>query len=377
MAHKVQKNDVCEKQMDPCARPKEKCSMKYYGKIDGLRFVAILFVLIEHFADKVGHLISAGYYGVDLFFVISGFLITNILLKSKKSFFTSYKNFVGRRTLRIFPIYYLMLGSMLVLGYQACWDSIFYLATYTYNYAWIHEGIQVSWLSHFWSLAIEEQFYLFWPIFILATRTRPRFQFVATAMLTATCFFQLTTGYFTCVNDYNFVGLFPRAGSLCMGALGAMLFHHDKLGDALLGKNILLEWLVMGSLAVSLVTTYQMKYVVLSLCSLYLILKSVHSDFHIGFINRFLENRKIQYIGTISYGIYIIHPPLGNWITTNVISPWWYRIDFDALGIFSFTRHCLWVAILPTYMLLCIGVATISSRYIEKPILSLKDRLFK
>jgi len=162
-----------------------------------------------------------------------------------------------------------------------------------------------------------------------------------------------------------------------MGALGAMLFHHGKLNDAILGKNILLEWLVVGSLTVSLLTTYQMKYVVLALCSLYLVLKSVHSDFHIGFINRFLENRKIQYVGTISYGIYIIHPPLGNWITTYLISPWWYSIDFDALGFFSFTRHCLWVVILPTYMLLCIGVATLSSRYIEKPILSLKDRLFK
>ncbi|RZK26098.1 MAG: acyltransferase, partial [Flavobacterium sp.] len=74
---------------------------KYYPKIDGLRFVAITLVLFEHFPPWIGRYFSGGYYGVDLFFVISGFLITKILYQSKEhNFFKAYMGFLGRRTLR-------------------------------------------------------------------------------------------------------------------------------------------------------------------------------------------------------------------------------------------------------------------------------------
>jgi len=358
------------------ARIRRACGMKYYEKIDGLRFVAIALVLIEHFADPLGHQMTAGYYGVDLFFVISGFLITNILLNSKGSFLRSYKNFVGRRTLRIFPIYYLMLAIMLLIGYAPCRENILYLATYTFNYAWVHNKIPMSALTHFWSLAVEEQFYLFWPIFILTFRNKPTVLYTATIAITALCYFQLTTGYFTAVDDYNFVGLFPRAGSLCLGALGAMLDRDKKIKDSFF-ENPLWEWVVIAGLITSLLTTYELKYVTLAFCSLFLILKSVHSDFDLKFLNRILTNKAAIYIGTISYGIYIFHLPLGYFITTRFVAPWWDAINFDSLGKFSFIRHYLWVVLLPAYALLSIGVATLSSRFIEKPILSLKDRFFK
>jgi peptidoglycan/LPS O-acetylase OafA/YrhL len=142
---------------------------KYFDKIDGLRFVAIAFVLIEHFANDIGHRLSAGYYGVDLFFVISGFLITNILLKSKGSFKQAYTKFLGRRTLRIFPIYYLTIGVLLLLSYDTYKHDALYLLTYTFNYAWVYLDIESNSLSHFWSLAVEEQFYLFWAYVLLVS----------------------------------------------------------------------------------------------------------------------------------------------------------------------------------------------------------------
>jgi len=351
--------------------------MKYFDKIDGLRFVAIVFVLIEHFADTVGHKITAGYYGVDLFFIISGFLITNILLKSKGTFFTCYKNFVGRRTLRIFPIYYLMLAFMFAVGYEPCRTYILYFATYTINYAWVHFNIPMNALSHYWSLAIEEQFYVFWPFFILGLRGKPKVMLSLTALIIVVCFFQLTTQVITIANPYNFVGLFTRAGSLCLGALGGMLYHYNKLSDEFFGKNIVVEWIVLIALAITLVTTYDLKFIVLALCSFYIVLKSVHSDFSIGWINKFLTNRKVHYIGSISYGIYIFHLPIGYFITTKFVSPWWCAIDFNALGRFEFIHSYLWVVLLPTYSLLSIAVAALSSRFIEKPILTLKDRFFK
>jgi peptidoglycan/LPS O-acetylase OafA/YrhL len=168
--------------------------------LDGLRGVAILLVMVNHvllcqprylsasfslsaawqaFAENI--CLSAG-YGVQLFFVLSGFLITGILLDSKgsKSYFLS---FYGRRTLRIFPVYY---GTLLVftLLYWA-WGSDFslflrrlpWLLTYTDN---ILMTIQADWvfifdghsLGHFWSLAVEEQFYLVWPWVVLCCSAR-------------------------------------------------------------------------------------------------------------------------------------------------------------------------------------------------------------
>ncbi len=350
--------------------------MKYFEKIDGLRFFAIMLVLVEHFAEDIGHQITAGYYAVDLFFVISGFLITNILLNTKAGFFTAYKNFVGRRTLRIFPIYYLTLAVLLVAGYEPCREQILYLATYTFNYAWVYYKLELNAVSHFWSLAVEEQFYLFWPIIVLLLRKYPKVLFYSTATFVAACFFQLTTGFVTQINPYNFVGLIPRAGSLCLGALGGMAFYHKRLSDELFG-SVVVEWTAIILLVVSLVATYELKYVVLAFASLYLILKSAHSDFSIGAVNRFLKNKTVVYIGTISYGIYIYHLPIGYFITTKLVWPWWNTIDFASFGMFSFVQSYIWVVLLPVYSLLSIGLAILSNKYLEKPILTLKDKFFK
>ena len=155
-----------------------------------------------------------------------------------------------------------------------------------------------------------------------------------------------------------------------------MLFHYDKLNDEIFG-SIILERVVFIVLIISMITTYDLKYLVLALCSFYLVLKSVHSDFSIGYVNRFLSNKRVISIGTISYGIYIYHLPIGFLITTYIVEPWWYSINFKSLGFFSFIQGYLWVVLLPFYAMLSIGVATLSSRFIEKPILSLKDRWFR
>jgi peptidoglycan/LPS O-acetylase OafA/YrhL len=90
-------------------------SIHYKSRIDGLRFVAIFMVLLEHFAMFIGRPISAGFYGVNLFFVISGFLITLILLNDKRVVKDAYLNFLGRRAMRIFPIYYLTIFILYIL----------------------------------------------------------------------------------------------------------------------------------------------------------------------------------------------------------------------------------------------------------------------
>lgn len=135
-------------------------------ELDGLRGIAVLMVLWVHlqigaFGTKLAELrqlLLPGDFGVDLFFVLSGFLITRILLVDRGAG-VPVRYFVMRRFLRIFPIYYL---TILLLWKQLSWQEIVACATYTTNYVFLwHEGAGP--VGHTWSLSVEEHFYLLWP----------------------------------------------------------------------------------------------------------------------------------------------------------------------------------------------------------------------
>ncbi|TCQ82715.1 peptidoglycan/LPS O-acetylase OafA/YrhL [Ochrobactrum sp. BH3] len=170
--------------------------------LDGLRGLAILLVIVFHLtlvypfaeAEKSFFYMSGGigWIGVDLFFVLSGFLITGILIdaKGKQNYF---KNFFARRTLRIFPIYYFvlfivfiimpMLGMFYTPELTFVKSHQFYLWTYLTNWGFVDAGgaryFNTGWLTlvHFWSLAVEEQFYIFWPfvVYFLSKRAFVKF----------------------------------------------------------------------------------------------------------------------------------------------------------------------------------------------------------
>jgi len=155
--------------------------MKYIKGLDTVRAFAVVLVILWHWYPRyplhstVGilqHLvIPTGETGVTLFFVLSGFLITTILLKAKSESDNNtgiIKNFMIRRSLRIFPIYYLFLGFLLLLKYPIS-DNIWYFLTYTSNFLVIKEKSWVT-FAHTWSLSIEEQFYLIWPWLVLYIR---------------------------------------------------------------------------------------------------------------------------------------------------------------------------------------------------------------
>ncbi|MEK7391374.1 MAG: hypothetical protein AAB214_02305, partial [Fibrobacterota bacterium] len=106
------------------------------------------------------------------------------------------------------------------------------------------------------------------------------------------------------------------------------------------------------------------------------VLKAAHSDFNIPAVNRFLSNPRIVFVGTISYGIYIFHVPIGHFVTNVLVAPWWYPLDFASWGPFAFLGDCMWVLLLPVLSILSVCAAVVSSRYVEQPILKLKDRFF-
>src|SRR5687767_573593 len=147
----------------------------YYTGLDGLRGLAILLILGYHNFSFVP-VFKHAWLGVDLFFALSGFLITDILLKSRKS--ENYlRNFYARRVLRIFPLYYLSLfiffallpDSMLLPESSGYYDANkHWFWVYLQNWLFIFKTPDpTTFLNHYWSLAVEEQFYIIWPFLLL------------------------------------------------------------------------------------------------------------------------------------------------------------------------------------------------------------------
>lgn len=145
---------------------------KYYPVLDGVRAIACMSVLLFH-ASVPGF--SYGWIGVQIFFVLSGFLITGILMKKEKSS-RYFVDFWQRRMLRIFPIYYITLILCIFIQYLlGCGSGIkenLYFFSWSQNYLLGLQNFVVNLfvMNHSWSLAVEQQFYLLWPIVIYYLR---------------------------------------------------------------------------------------------------------------------------------------------------------------------------------------------------------------
>lgn len=187
------------------ASPLDSVSGGYVPALDGVRGIAVVMVLLHHFVPRseietlgdfglfVKQLTNSGGMGVDIFFVLSGFLITGILLRAKGQP-NYFRNFYARRSLRIFPLYYLALTLTFVVMPRIFGHSDGSYASQHQAWMWLYGTNFLSAysgeflvangfaLNHFWSLAVEEQFYLVWPAVIYLCRTRRHVVVVALAM---------------------------------------------------------------------------------------------------------------------------------------------------------------------------------------------------
>lgn len=217
--------------------------------LTGLRGVAVLLVVLLHsgplFPDRVVGTLpyrftQGGYLGVDLFFALSGFLITSLLLEERgRSGQVRLRNFYARRALRLLPALYVMLGSYAVysivvgLSWYQTKMTIIWAVGYATNFQTVLKPASVApSLGHLWSLAIEEQFYFIWPVvFVTALRRARRITPVVVGMLVAI--------YVIALNRYSlhvsgvpsthlFVRLDTRADELLIGALAAVLWHYSR-----------------------------------------------------------------------------------------------------------------------------------------------------
>jgi len=197
-------------------------------QLNGIRGIAILLILFVHFFGHgfLRYIFYFGWSGVDLFFVLSGFLITGILLDTKQDR-GYFRNFWIRRILRIFPLYYAVLFVFAFISPHypvTAWFGKYqiYFWTYTSNYLVLEKGFFPP-LGHFWSLAIEEQFYLFWPFIVWMLKPK---QLIVIAILLTVA--GIIIRHFS-TNMYIGFGLpLAHLDGLMVGSVLAVLIRRNK-----------------------------------------------------------------------------------------------------------------------------------------------------
>jgi peptidoglycan/LPS O-acetylase OafA/YrhL len=349
---------------------------KYFAQVDGLRFAALTLVISLHFGSKFLKNPAGGFFAIDVFLVISGFLVTSILLKpNAKSFGLNYKNFLGRRVLRIFPVYYLTIAVLWLAKLDAVRNNLLLLVTYTFNYGWVKYNLPFSPITHFWSLCVEEQFYLFWPPVVLLLKNRIKLLMIITILLILIGYAQMVFNIIPAISAYNNVGLLTRMSALGLGALISILSVRNLL-PARIMNNLAIEVIMLVGLVLAFICNFAGKEVIFGLCSFYLVMKAAFYGFKMSAINKFLTNRTVHWISERSYGIYAYHLAVAYYFDRCLFEPVWHKIDFNVLGRLKSIQFHAWIFEIPIQTALTIGMAWLSFKYIETPILKLKNRYF-
>jgi peptidoglycan/LPS O-acetylase OafA/YrhL len=286
--------------------------------LDGLRGIAVLLVLAHAF-DLVSSPVSldavlgVGWIGVQLFFVLSGFLITGILLDTRDSP-RYYKNFYTRRTLRIFPLYYMVLiVAFIIIPLDADppaghGSHQFWLWTYTNNFA-APFGKEEHAFPHFWSLAVEEQFYLVWPFIVKAVGRRGVTIIAPLAVIVAIGARIYAREHFGQQAAYMFTPC--RMDALALGALAAAMVRmpatvFDKLAPIWLrigGAAIVVIGLLAGKLDRTGGPMQLYGYTVIALGFALVLVGALDGS-------RILASKPLRRVGMYSYAMYVFHVPL-------------------------------------------------------------------
>ena len=292
--------------------------------LDGVRAIAALMVMFFHFFQNLTPnnsitsflktLASFGQTGVSLFFVLSGFLITRILIREKNSTYF-FRNFYLRRTLRIFPLYYLYLILVFIIiplfNHQHPPD----LSKQIYHWVYLQDfAITFNWdfvgPVHFWSLAVEEHFYLFFPLIVYYLKENHLLYAIVAILLSS-----LIVRFIMNKNGYEvFYFTFSRLDELSLGAILAVLEAKNKITQQVAHRFIylfiiialptMLLWLVYSKQANESIQVT--KYLLISL-SYFCIIGFIISAPNSNFVKKSLQFKPLVYIGKISYGLYVYH----------------------------------------------------------------------
>lgn len=332
----------------------------YLCGLNGLRAIAALSVVVAHVSEKgladfglpfLFELPMAG-YGVTLFFVISGFLITYLLLKEKNTKQKiDIKKFYIRRILRIWPIYYLFLIASIFLFLflhrvdeilvKELWFYIFFAANIPFIF---QNGILI--LVHYWSIGVEEQFYLIWPWLIRFAKNRLLILSVIIFLILFTIKIVLWFWLGTASYPYRFI-MVTRFHCMMIGAIGAIVFFERRLilVNLLSSKFVqLISWVLFVLMGLNIV---QIPAVIgqeiIAVASLSMILGQVTINNRL--IN--LETKMFDFVGKISYGIYIFHPIiiiLLSYLLKDILFCIELKYVLIYFSVINLTLLCSWVS---------------------------------
>lgn len=345
---------------------------EYLPELDGLRGIAVMAVILGHCSTLTAYGVEQwlpfthwGWLGVEIFFVLSGFLITRILIASAGNA-NAYKTFLVRRALRIFPAYYFVLA--LVWGLAPALSDPFAQSStrgdliqyvlYLQNWSMAQNGWpDWPYVGHFWSLAVEEQFYLVWPLVAL---------FVPVRWLSAICLilivcsigFVITIKLMGGPGEMDYVSTPAQLHALCAGAWIACQ-SNTRI------RTILDQRFVIGLvLAVALYMDLRSATLVLSslvICGIYI--QPARSNFHYAAI---LRSSPLRWVGKYSYGMYLLHFPILGLLFDNASSTIWHYAELHP-----------WISLSTIFMLtlaITVSLAWLQYQLIEAPFLRLKDR---
>lgn len=348
--------------------------MSYIRSLDGIRGIAILLVLLFH-----SGILLVGWAGVQLFFVLSGYLITRGLIEQKNGSLREYlTGFIWRRSLRIFPLYFFFIAAVAVVfmltkepaSFKRDWP---FLLTYTTNFGRLREIDIDPAFVHLWSLAVEEQFYLIWPL-IIWSLTLHAFKRVVLALILLTPGIRLGLFHLFAEMDQEWIGRsiyslpISQFDAFATGAAiflwkpyewrSALRLATGTIGlTALAGAMALAYQHLCCQNAVKWSFGYPMYlmqangsvwgYTLLNFASAALIIAAIKG----GPANLILESKPAVASGRISYGLYVYHLPMLYLLNMLPIGGWPWGL---------------------LYLAVVFGTAQLSFEYLESPFLRLK-----
>jgi len=358
---------------------------KHYPALDGLRGLAILLVFMYHYSPHRGtgwlvYLPSGSWIGVDIFFVLSGFLITGILYDTKGSAHF-LRNFYVRRALRLFPIYAIFIAVVLLITRGPVGHSWLVTLTYLLYGSNIIRFFQPDFTSigmievgHLWSLAVEEQFYMLWPWIVILLASRRRILSACLYGCAGALFLRLVLAHLPASNyEFLYLELPTRGDSLLAGAALAMLVRDKTFMDRLSMVYVRIAGiaaaLVFVAMCISIhsfswktapVNTWGLSLIALASASTLLLSLQPGS-----WTNLVFSHRTLRFFGKYSYGLYLLHYTPAHYLKR-------YFYPHLASHLHSETA----TGILYFFLILAAssGLAVLSFHFIEAPFLRLKSK---
>ncbi len=339
--------------------------MNRIPSLDGFRAISIVLVVFSHcrfldgFPPNLYAFAKACDVGVNVFFVISGYLITTLLLKEYKRENTiSFKNFFVKRAFRILPVFFLYLLFICIYNEFISLDisksNFLHAITFTTNF-----DTDKNWfIGHFWTLAVEEQFYLFWPLVFLIFRKR--IKPILLLLIAYSCLVRVIIYKFHFNPSLFLHPFFSVSDSILVGAFIAVLhFNQPEMFTGKVFKNYYLQALALILIVLFVYTSGHGKWGIVSLpfgntiiaiAIIYLILSYINLQNNLVF--KFLNHRIVTHIGVLSYSIYL-----------------WQE--------FFFGKEAMIFNEFPLNMLAIYFISLASYYLWEKPFLQIKERLIQ